>query len=114
VARIDRVTCDLKTHETRQETAYIITSLTTEKASPECILGLNRGHWEIENRLHYVRDYTFDEDRCQIRKGSGPQVMASLRNLAIGVLRLAGHRNVAKAQRSLAARPHLAMASIGL
>lgn len=114
MARIDRFSRDLKTQETREETAYIITSLTPEKASPECLLALNRGHWEIENRLHYVRDYTFDEDRCQIRKGSGPHVMASLRNFAIGLLRLHGYRNVAMAQRCLAARPRVAMALIGL
>lgn len=53
----------------------------------------------MENRLHWVRDVTFDEDRSQVRKGNGPRVMASLRNLAISVLRLAGARYVAKAVR---------------
>lgn len=58
-----------------------------------------RGHWTIENGLHYVRDVTFDEDRSQVRKGKGPRVMATLRNLAISVLNLAGASSIAKATR---------------
>ena len=61
----------------------------------------NRGQWEIENRLHWVRDVTFDEDRSQVRKGSGPQVMASLRNLSISLLRMSGVTNIASATRHL-------------
>jgi hypothetical protein len=59
-----------------------------------------RGHWGIENRLHWVRDVTFDEDRCQIRTGAAPQVMAALRNLVIGLFRLSGVRNIAAALRT--------------
>jgi hypothetical protein len=62
------------------------------------LLELNRGHWCIENRLHWVRDVTFDEDRSQVRKGHGPQVLASLRNFVIAVLR----RLVTNARTSLA------------
>jgi|GEM_PF-1948750 len=58
-----------------------------------------RGHWEIENRLHWVRDVTFDEDRCQIRTGAAPQVMAALCNLVIGMFRLNDVRNIAAALR---------------
>jgi len=46
-----------------------------------------------------VRDVTFDEDRSQVRKGSGPRVMATLRNLAISVLNIAGATSIAKATR---------------
>jgi hypothetical protein len=63
---------------------------------------LARGHWSIENRLHYVRDVTFDEDRSTVRKGNGAQVMASLRNLAISILRMAGARYIAPALRACA------------
>jgi hypothetical protein len=52
------------------------------------------------NRLHWVRDVTFDEDRCRIRKGAGAQVMASPRNLAISLLRMAGARYIAPALRA--------------
>jgi predicted transposase YbfD/YdcC len=58
-----------------------------------------RGHWSIENQLHWVRDVTYGEDHSQIRVKGGPQVMATLRNTAIGLLRLNGHTNIAKALR---------------
>ena len=58
-----------------------------------------QSHWEIENRLHWVRDVTFDEDRSQVRTGNAPRVMASLRNTAITLLRLHGHQNIAAALR---------------
>jgi len=88
--------------EISQETSYFITSLRAEQALPRELLGLLRGHWGIENRVHWVRDVTFDEDRCQVRSGAAPQVMAALRNTVIGVLRLAGVRNIAAALRSCA------------
>jgi hypothetical protein len=58
------------------------------------------GHWSIENRLHCVRDGTFDEGRCRIRKGSGAQIVASIHNLAISPLRMAGVRLIAPALRA--------------
>ena len=57
-----------------------------------------RGHWGIE-ALHHVRDVTYGEDASQIRTGNGPQVMATLRNLAIGILKLSGHPSIAAACR---------------
>ena len=63
-----------------------------------------RGHWGIEDRLHWVRDLDFDEDRSQIRTASGPQIMASLRNLAITILRLTGATCIAAALRYHARR----------
>lgn len=85
-----------------RETSSIITSLTPQQASPQKLLKLVRGHWGIENRLHWVRDVTFDEDRSQVRCGSGPQTMAAMRNAAIGLLRLAGASNIAAAARTCA------------
>jgi hypothetical protein len=70
------------------EIAYLITSLPTERAAPERLLQLIRDHWAIENRLHYVRDVTFLEDRCRVRAGARP--IAALRNLAISLIRRAG------------------------
>jgi len=100
-------------HTTR-ETAYAITSLTPAQASPQRLLALWRGHWGIENRLHWVRDVTFDEDRCPVRTGSAPQVLAAVRNTVIGVLRHAGHPNIAAALRTYAGRPTAALALLGL
>ena len=57
-----------------------------------------RGHWGVE-ALHHIRDTTFAEDASQLRTGTAPRAMASLRNLAIGILRRHGHRNIAAALR---------------
>jgi hypothetical protein len=95
-----------------QETSYLITSLSKEQASPGQLLRLMRGHWGIENRVHWVRDVTFDEDRSQVRVGSGPQAMAALRNTALGLLRLKGVRNIAAATRTCAWHAERALALV--
>lgn len=89
----------MATDKQHTETVYGVTSLSPDKADPARLLNLARGHWAIENRLHWVRDVTFDEDRSQIRKGKGAQIMASLRNTAISLLRMAGARYIAPALR---------------
>ena len=73
-----------------------------------------REHWHIENRLHWIRDVTFDEDRSTVRAGKIPQVLATLRSTAISVARLHGATNIAAACRRYAAQPALALAAIGL
>ena len=103
-----------KTGEERAEVVYGVTSLRPERATPGRLLELVRGHWHIENKSHWVRDVTFDEDRSQVRCGNIPQVMAALRNTTIGLLRLAGHTNIAAACRRLAAQPAQALALIGI
>jgi hypothetical protein len=115
VARVERSIKYVKSGKTYSEVVYLITSLSPEQASPERLLALNRGHWEIENRLHFVRDVTFGEDLSQIRKGAGPRMMATLRNLAISLLRLYREASgIAKALREMAAQPHLALALMRL
>ena len=96
---LQRQVCALATGATRRETVYGVTSLPPAQAPPAHLLALVRAHWTIENRLHWVRDVTFDEDRSQIRQGAGPQVMATLRNLATSLLRLAGAPLIAPALR---------------
>ena len=90
-----------RTHKgvTSRERACAVTSLTPEKADPARLLGLWRGHWRIENQVHWVRDVTFDEDRSQVRTGAAPQVMAGLRNAVIGILRRTGSQNIAASLR---------------
>ena len=70
------------------ETAYIITSLTPAEACPGRLLELARNHWAIENRLHYVRGVTLNEDRCRVR--SGARVLAAIRNLVLYLIRSRG------------------------
>src|SRR5215467_6774558 len=103
-----------KTGQERVEVVYGVTSLSPERATPERVLALVRGHWQIENKSHWVRDVTFDEDRSQVRCGNIPHVMAALRNTTIGLLRWAGHTNIAAACRRLAAQPAQALALLGI
>jgi predicted transposase YbfD/YdcC len=114
VLELRRQVTNKRTGETRQEIVHGITSLSPERATPAQLLRLWREHWHIENRLHWVRDVTFDEDRSQVRAGHAPQVMAALRNVAISVLRLCGADNIAAACRRYAARPALALAAVGI
>lgn len=102
------------TIKVEREVVSGVTSRSPGKASPAQILQFARGHWTIENCVHHVRDVTFDEDRSQVRKGHGAQMMACLRNLVISVLRLAGATNIAAALRELADRPRLALRVLGL
>ncbi len=87
------------------EVAYAVTSLTAEQATARQLATWVRGHWHIENRLHWVRDVTYGEDASLVRTGNGPRAMASLRNLAISMLRLAGATNIAHALRHQAWDP---------
>jgi len=89
----------------RTETVHAITDLTAEQTSPTELADALRGHWGIENRLHWVRDVTYGEDLSQVRTGHGPAVMATLRNLAISLLRAAGATNIAAACRHLSRHP---------
>lgn len=86
------------------EVAYFITSVPRDQADAATLLGWHRGHWGIENRLHYVRDVSFGEDANRTRSGSGPQAMATLRNVAISWLRRCGSTNIAASLRRNAAR----------
>ena len=70
------------------EIAYIVTSPTAAGAGPERLLDLSRTHWAIENRLHYVRDVSFNEDRCRVR--SGARALAAIRNLVLYLIRSRG------------------------
>ncbi len=108
VLRMKRTVSDKRSGEVRRETSYAITSLGPERASPTELIKLWRGHWAIENRLHRVRDVTFDEDRSQVRAGHIAQVMAVLRNAAISLMRVMGATNIAAACRGYAAQPAMA------
>jgi predicted transposase YbfD/YdcC len=91
-----------------------VTSLTGDQAHPARIHDYVRGHWSIENRLHWVRDVTFGEDGSRVRTGTAPRVMASLRNLAISALRLAGHVSVATGLRTMARHATRPLALLGI
>lgn len=97
------------TKRATRETVYAVTSLTAAQAKPAELARYIRGHWHVENKLHWVRDMTMGEDASRARTGGGPRMMASLRNLAISLLRLTGHTNIAKAIRHMGRKPKRAI-----
>lgn len=114
VLELQRLITNKRNGKTRHEVVHGITSLSPERASANQLLKLWREHWHIENRLHWVRDVTFDEDRSQVRTEHIPQVMAALRNIAISLLRICGAENIAAACRRYAAQPRLALEAVGI
>jgi predicted transposase YbfD/YdcC len=110
VAELTRTVTVRRTGKTTQEVVYLFTDLPPAQASPERLLALVRGHWQIENGLHYVRDVSFGEDRSRLRSGSAPQILAALRNLALTLLHRSGLFAIAVARRSFASHPSQALA----
>jgi hypothetical protein len=100
--------------ETTRAVAYALTRLTPEHADPARLLAVWRGHWQIENGLHSVRDVTLGEDACQVRAGHAPAVFAAWRNTTLNLLRQAGHANIAAALRRHAMYPRQALALLGI
>lgn len=99
---VEREVTILATGEVRRDRAYAITSLPPALADAHVLLDLWRGHWGIENRLHWVRDVLFDEDRSGATVGHVPQMLAALHNTAIGLLRAHGYGPIAAARRHFA------------
>jgi predicted transposase YbfD/YdcC len=100
--------------ETTVEVIYGITSLKEEEANAKRLLRLVRGHWGIENKMHYVRDVTLGEDGCRVRKGSAPQVLAAVRNAVIHLLAGVEASSRAAAIRRLNNHPEEALALLDL
>jgi len=98
---IERIAIDKRTCLSSHEVAYGITSRTPAQADAKPLLEINRGHWTIENSCHYILDWNYDEDRCRIRKGFGPENITRLRRFAIGLIKSKGVRSVAQTMRQL-------------
>ena len=115
VVLVYRERADLADAMTSAETSYYVTSVAKDRGDARQLGGHVRGHWGIENKVHYVRDWTFDEDRHQMRApGSRPRALATLRNLAISLLRLAGATNIAASTRWVSRDALRAAALLGL
>lgn len=105
VAELTRTVTVRKTGKVSQEIVYLITPLTPAEATPRMLLTFVRGHWSIENSSHYVRDVTFGEDRSRLRTGSAPQILATLRNLALTLIHRSGSSHIAATRRHFASHP---------
>lgn len=101
VFRLRRDTGGLDGVRTGKDIVYGIASMDSELARPEHLNHYIRGHWTVEDRLHYVRDVTFREDASQVRTGTAPRTTAIFRNLAINTIRFAGRANIAHTRRDL-------------
>jgi len=106
---IERSVLHKKTGKTTLDTALGITSRAPADANAQRLLSINRGHWAIENRCHYVIDWNFDEDRCRIRAGNGPENVTRLRRFAVGVINSIANRkiSIAEAMRRLSRNTRL-------
>ena len=111
VFRLERYFVRIADGKEMKEVSYGVTSLTRQKADAARLLQLNRGHWSIENQLHYRRDNTLHEDRCRL-KGQAAQAMAALNNLVLGLVRNQGFETLPDARRYYAANLQQATALI--
>lgn len=97
---IERHTLDKKTGHVSTETVYGVTSHTPQSANAARLLAFNRQHWHIESH-HYLLDWNFDEDRCTVRTGHGPENITRLRRFAIGLIKSKNSNSVAASIRKL-------------
>ncbi|TDD07997.1 ISAs1 family transposase [Nonomuraea diastatica] len=111
--QVKRRCTDRRTGKTTIVTIYAITSLPPGRITHAQLAALIRGHWSIE-ALHHIRDVTYREDACRARTGAAPRVLASLRNLAIGLARLLGWTNIAAATDYYRSHPADGLQLLGL
>jgi hypothetical protein len=97
--RVIRTRTDRTTGKRSREVVYAITCLDHRCAHPGLLAGWLQNHWGIEDRVHRVRDVTHSEDASRIRTGTGPQLMAALRNTDLNLARLRGETNIAASRR---------------
>ena len=100
--------------EWHEAVRYGVTSLPATIAIPERLLKLKRGHWTIENGLHYVKDVTMGEDKSMAHCDNGPKIMAALRNTAVSLLRHAGFSTIAARMRYNSTHPQAALEVLSL
>ncbi|MBM7439287.1 ISAs1 family transposase [Streptomyces sp. HB132] len=110
----------LRVHRRRRQTGgresrekvYAVTSLDAHETTPAHLAAAVRGHWTVED-LHHVRDVTYAEDTSIIRTGTAPRVMATFRNLAVGLFKVLGAANIAKTTRAIRDQPERALPTPG-
>jgi len=105
VAQIVRTRTTMRTKKQTQDTVLIITNIPFSKINAADLLALQRSYWDIENKLHYRKDFVFAEDRSTIRAKHGPANMAILRNFALGVLLCNGIGNIKRSVENLRDAP---------
>jgi predicted transposase YbfD/YdcC len=112
VCRLERTT--KHRGKTTHEVQYAVTSVPRPRAAAAQLSHAWRGHWGIENRLHWVRDVAFGEDQCQVRCGPAPQILAAFRNATVGLLRRTGHHEITATLRGFAYQPRKLLQFMGI
>jgi len=110
---IERYVSDPRGRPISAVAALGVASPTPEQTYPADLARYVREHWSIES-LHWIRDTLYQEDKSQITTRTGPRIMAALRNLAIGALRLAGRTDITEATRWAARRMDRPFTILGL
>jgi hypothetical protein len=102
------------TGERTRHTHYAITDLSPQQANVRTLFALWHRHWHIENKGHWIRDVDFREDHCSARRRNAPRMLVTLRDITVGLLRLAGATSIASARAALSANLHQAASIIGV
>jgi hypothetical protein len=111
---LEKTVIDTKTGDVSLVRRYAMTSALPEQATPARLLTVWRGHWSIENELHYPRDVWFHEDASRIYAGSIPEVMAICRNVILNLLRTWGYASLKLAREWFALNPSKALGLLEL
>ena len=96
------------------EVVYAITSVPRGQSNATRLLAWWRGHWGIENRVHWPRDVAWGEDQCRVRKGHGPHVLSAIRNAALNFTRSLGQHKITAALRQNALQVDRLLAKLGI
>ena len=111
VCRLERITICQGKQTT--EVQYAISSASRSRADAALLMARWQSHWGIES-LHWMRDVTFGEDKCQVKLGPAPQNLAAFRNAAISLLRHSGYTEIAASLRGFSYQPLKLMKFLGI
>jgi hypothetical protein len=112
--RLERRVVSLTTGEISTEIEYGVLSLLPDQLPLSTVLTRWRGHWGIENQLHWSRDVVMREDASRVRSGHAPQTFAALRNSVISLVHQAGYASLSAARRHFALHFQEALSFIGI
>jgi predicted transposase YbfD/YdcC len=113
VFAIERHTIEKKTGKISTDIAYGLTDHTPHSADPARLLAFNRDHWRVEAH-HYILDWNWDEDRCTLRTGHGPENITRLRRFAVGLIKSKSDDSVAATIAKLARNVRRVFAYLGM
>lgn len=109
---LNRYVMELATGTVTTERVYGLTSLPPEQLDLAKVLERWRGHWGIENRLHWVKDVVLHEDASRVHTGQAPMILATLRNSVVSCLRALGFDSISQGRRHFALNVEEAIACL--